>query len=236
MEDPFNDLELNGRATLSLLEACRHVNRDARLVFASTRQTYGRARSLPVSEDALLRPVDVNGVNKMAAEWFHLVYHEVHHVRSVSLRLVNTFGPRQLLRHSRQGFVGWFIRLAVDGEEIPIFGDGTQLRDINFVDDVVDALLLAGAGESLAGEIFNLGSPEPLSLESFVRTLIEVAGAGSYRMVPFPDSRRTIDVGSFYSDYTRFRSATGWTPKVSLRDGLLRTVEYYRRYRDRYWD
>jgi len=236
MDDPFNDLELNCRSTLALLEACRYVNRDARLVFASTRQTYGRVDELPVSEDALLRPVDVNGVNKMAAEWFHLVYNSVHGIRSLSLRLVNTFGPRQLLRHARQGFIGWFVRLAVDGDEISVFGDGTQIRDINYIDDVVDALLVAGANDDLMGGIFNLGSPRPVSLEEFVRALVRVSGNGSYKLVPFPDDRKSIDVGSFYTDYSRFREATGWEPKVELEDGLARTLEYYRQNRERYWD
>src|SRR5947207_14932074 len=184
MEDPFSDLHMNALAPLAVLEACKHENRAAHVVYAGTRQSYGRPESLPLVETQVLKPVDVNGVSKMAGEWFHIVYSQAHGLFTVSLRLVNTFGPRQLVKHSRQGFVGWFIRQAIEGEEIQLFGDGQQLRGFNYIDDVVDALLIAGTNEQLRGDYFNLGADHPFTLESFVQLVLQISGRGTYRIVP----------------------------------------------------
>src|SRR5436853_4093839 len=180
MEDPFSDLHMNALAPLSVLEACKHENRAAHVVYAGTRQSYGRPESLPLVETQVLKPVDVNGVSKMTGEWFHIVYSQAHGLFTVSLRLVNTFGPRQLVKHSRQGFVGWFIRQAIEGEEIQLFGDGQQLRGFNYIDDVVDALLIAATYSRLRGDYFNLGGERPVTLEAFVQLLLPVTGHGSY--------------------------------------------------------
>jgi UDP-glucose 4-epimerase len=233
MRDPFSDLCMNATGPLTVLEACRRENREARIVYAGTRQCYGPSATLPLVETHPLNPIDINGVNKMAGERYHIVYHVAHGMATVSLRLVNTYGPRQLIKHARQGFAGWFIRQAIDGLEIQIYGDGSQLRDLNYVDDVVDALLLAGI-KSVAGECFNLGGAVPVTLEHFAGTLISITGCGSYRMVPFPSEDRKIDIGNTYSSFKKFRSATGWQPRISLEEGLARTVDYYRRYRDHY--
>jgi UDP-glucose 4-epimerase len=235
MERPRDDLEINCAAQLSLLETVRAINPEARLVFAGSRQQYGRPRFLPLTEDHPLHPIDVNGINKTAGESYHLLYNEVYGLETVSLRLTNTYGPRMLMSHPRQGFIAWFVRRAVDGEEIQIFGDGSQLRDFNEVEDVVDAFLLAGAADQAVGRVFNLGHPEPVSLLELTETLIEVAGGGSYALVPFPDDRARIDIGSVYADATRIGDALGWKPRVPLREGLARMVEYYREHRDRYW-
>ncbi len=234
MKDPYTDLEINVRAQLSILEACRHNNPQIRIVFASTRQIYGRPRYLPVDEEHLLAPTDVNGVNKMAGEWYHLVYHNVYGVRSTVLRLTNTYGPRQLMKHNRQGFVAWFVRLALEGKEIQIFGDGRQKRDFCYVDDAVDALLRAGASDAAYGEIFNVGG-HVASLLEFTETLIRVAGQGSYRLVPFPEERKAIDIGDYYADYGKIRRILGWEPRIPLEEGLARMVAYYRKYRPHYW-
>jgi UDP-glucose 4-epimerase len=228
MHDPVTDLEINCRGQLSLLEACRHHNRDAKIVYAGTRQVYGKPSRLPVDEGHLVRPTDVNGVNKAAAESYHLVYDQVFGVRACSLRLTNVYGPRQLVKHNRQGFIGWFIRLAVEGREIQVYGDGSQLRDFVFVDDVVDACLRAGATDLVNGEALNVGGTQPISHRDLVQLLIKVAGSGSVRFVDWPDEKKAIDIGSFYSDSTRFSSSVGWSPQVSLEDGLRRAVEYYR--------
>ncbi|MGE5620705.1 MAG: NAD-dependent epimerase/dehydratase family protein [Sphingomonadaceae bacterium] len=235
MRDPFTDLEINCRAQLSILEACRKFNPNAKLVYASTRQIYGKPLRLPVDEMHPKRPTDVNGINKMAGEWYHILYNNVYGIRAVSLRLTNSYGPRQLMKHNRQGFIPWFIRQVIDGEEISLFGDGSQLRDFTYVDDVVEAFLMAGASSNVDGEFFNVGGVGPISLKEFVETLIEVAGQGSYRLEPFPAEKRSIDVGSVYSDYSKIRKALGWEPKVPLREGLRRTVEFYREFKEQYW-
>jgi UDP-glucose 4-epimerase len=228
MRDPYTDLDINCRSQLSLLEACRKFNRRVKVVFAGTRQVYGKPDSLPVTEEHLVRPTDVNGINKAAGENYHLVYNNVFKVRTCSLRLTNVYGPRQLIKHNRQGFIGWFIRLALEGREIQIFGDGSQVRDFVYVDDAADAFLRAGASDACNGQVFNVGGSEPTTHRDLVALLIEVAGAGSATCVPWPPDKKIIDIGSFYADSSRFRSAVGWQPLVNLREGLTRTIEYYR--------
>ncbi|MEO5895895.1 MAG: NAD-dependent epimerase/dehydratase family protein [Vicinamibacterales bacterium] len=228
MRDPITDLEINCRGQLTLLEACRHHNPDTKVVYAGTRQVYGKPARLPVDEGHLVRPTDVNGVNKAAAEYYHLVYDHVYGVRACSLRLTNVYGPRQLVKHNRQGFIGWFIRLAVEGGEIQVYGDGSQLRDFVFVDDVVDACLRAGATDLVNGEALNVGGTQPICHRDLVQLLITIAGSGSVRFVDWPDEKKAIDIGSFYSDSTKFSTSVGWAPRVSLEDGLRRAVDYYR--------
>lgn len=228
MRDPYTDLEINCRSQLSILEACRHHNPSVKVVFAGTRQIYGKPDVLPVTEEHLVRPIDVNGINKAAGEYYHLVYNNVFGVRSCALRLTNVYGPRQLLKHNRQGFIGWFIRLAVEDREIQLFGDGSQLRDFVYVDDVVEAFLLAGASDACNGEVFNVGGSGPVSLGELAKLLVEVAGTGRVRFADWPAERRAIDIGDFYADSSKFKRAVGWTGAVTLRDGLERTVRYYR--------
>jgi UDP-glucose 4-epimerase len=234
MRDPYTDLDINCRAQLSMLEACRKYNPGVRVVYAGTRQVYGRPDRLPVDERHLVRPADINGVNKAAGEYYHLLYNNVFGVRACSLRLTNVYGPRQLIRHNRQGFIGWFIRLALEGGDIQIFGDGTQLRDFVYVDDAADAFLRAGATDACNGEVFNVGGDEPISHRDLVSLLIDVAGAGSMRFVEWPPEKKRIDIGSFYSDSTKFRQTVGWAPKVGLREGFERTIAFYREHRHHY--
>jgi UDP-glucose 4-epimerase len=228
MRDPFTDLEINCRSQLSILEACRRNNPGVKVVFAGTRQVYGRPEFLPVTEQHLVRPTDVNGINKVAGEYYHLVYNHVFGVRACSLRLTNIYGPRQLVKHNRQGFIGWFIRLAVEGRELQVYGDGSQLRDLVFVDDAADAFLRAGASDACNGEVFNVGGSEPVSHRGLVQLLLDVAGTGTVRYVEWPADKKAIDIGSFYADSGKLRAATGWRPRVGLREGLARTVAYYR--------
>jgi UDP-glucose 4-epimerase len=228
MRDPYTDLDINCRSQLSILEACRRFNPGAKVVFAGTRQVYGKPDSLPVTEDHLVRPTDVNGINKAAGENYHILYNNVFNVRACSLRLTNVYGPRQLIRHNRQGFIGWFIRQALEGREIQIFGDGSQIRDFVYVEDAVDAFLRAGASDDVNGQVFNVGGSEPIAHSDLARLLIEVAGAGTVRHVPWPAEKKAIDIGSFYADSTRFKQAVGWRPIVCLRDGLTTTIDYYR--------
>jgi UDP-glucose 4-epimerase len=235
MQDPFTDLQMNCLAPLTVLEACKRENREARIVYSGTRQSYGRPESLPIVETQRLKPVDINGVNKMAGEWYHMVYHQSYGMPTVSLRLVNTYGPRQLVKHSRQGFVGWFIRQAIDGEQIQVFGDGQQLRGFNYVDDVVEALLVAGTNAAAKGDYFNIGAQRPHTLEKFVQILLQITGRGSYRLVPFPAEKKSIDIGSVYCSWAKYNFVTGWSPRVSLEEGLRRTIEYYQCHHAHYW-
>ena len=234
MRDPEMDLGVNCVSTINLVEACRRFNPEARLVYTSTRQVYGIPRSLPVTEDHPTLPIDVNGINKLAAEYYHLLYDRTYGLRSVVLRLTNTYGPRQQIRNNRQGFIGILIRQALRGETIRVFGTGRQIRDLNYVDDVVDALLLAAATEGCYGTVLNLGAPTHYSLLEFVGVLERLC-AVRYEIVPFPDDKKIIDIGDFYADYTRFRNLTGWSPAVDLAEGIERTVEFYRQYREIYW-
>lgn len=235
MEDPYTDLEINCRSQLSILEACRKFNPGVKIVFAATRQQYGKPQYLPVDERHLMIPTDVNGINKIAGEMYHLLYNNVYGIRACSLRLTNTYGPRMLLKHNRQGFVGVFIRQAINGEEIKIFGDGKQRRDFNYVDDVVEAFLLAGADERANGEAFNLGGAEIFNHLDFVKTLIAIAGSGSYTIVPFPENKKKIDIGDYYGNYRKFQTLAGWEPRITLASGLEKTIAYFRQHKEQYW-
>jgi UDP-glucose 4-epimerase len=234
MTDPMTDLEINCRSQLSILEAVRRGNPGLKIVFAGTRQVYGKPQYLPVDEKHPLHPTDVNGINKISGEMYHLVYSEVYGIRASSLRLTNTYGPRQLIKHNRQGFIGWFMRQATLGEEIQLYGDGSQKRDFNHVDDVVDAFLRAGALEAADGRVFNLGAAPPVSLRDLAETMIALAGRGSLRLVPFPAERKKIDIGDFYADTSLVRATLGWEPRVSLREGLAKTLAFYHDHKERY--
>jgi UDP-glucose 4-epimerase len=236
MRDPYTDLEINCRSQLTILEACRYNNPRAKVVFAGTRQIYGRPISLPVNESHLVRPTDVNGINKAAGEYYHLVYNNVFGVRACSLRLTNVYGPRQLLRHNRQGFIGWFIRLVIENRPIQIFGDGSQLRDFVYVADAADAFLRAGASEACNGEVFNVGGDRPISHRELATLLMEIAGTGRVEYVEWPADNKAIDIGSFYADSSKFKYTTGWAPSVTLREGLTRTIAFYREHWDHYVD
>ena len=235
LHDPYTDLEINCRAQLSILETVRHENPEAKVIFASTRQLYGRPKYLPVDEQHPLAPVDPNGVNKAAGESYHLVYGEIYGLRCSVLRLTNTYGPRMRVKDDRQTFLGTWLRLAVEGEELLVFGDGTQQRDFTYVDDAVEAFLLAGASAESDGEVFNVGGEPPMSLGELAELLVELAGAGSWRLVPFPAERRTIDIGDYFADDAKIRSRLGWEPRVGLREGLERSLAYYRDHGADYW-
>jgi UDP-glucose 4-epimerase len=234
MRDPYLDLEVNCRSQLTLLEACRYHNPHTKVVFAGTRQVYGHPDSLPVDETHLVRPTDVNGINKVAGEYYHLVYNNVFNVGACSLRLTNVYGPRQLIRHNRQGFIGWFIRLAIEDRTIQLYGDGSQIRDFVFVDDAADSFLRAGASDACNGEVFNVGGTQPISLRDLTTLLIDTAGTGRVEFVDWPAEKKAIDIGDFYADSSKFQRATGWQPEVGLRDGLARTIAFYRRHMSEY--
>ncbi len=233
MEDPFTDLDINCRAQLSILETCRQCNPKARIVFASTRQIYGRPDQLPVDESHPLRPVDVNGINKLAGEFYHRLYHDVYELPTCVLRLTNTYGPRMRIKDARQTFVGVWIRLLLEGQPFEVWG-GRQLRDFTYVDDCVEALLLAAVRPQAAGQVFNLGGGEVTSLVDLARLLVELNGRGQFVQREFPAERKRIDIGDYYADDGLIRRTLGWQPKVALRDGLNRTLEFFRHNLDHY--
>jgi UDP-glucose 4-epimerase len=236
MTDPYTDLEINARSQLSILEACRHENPDAKIVFASTRQIYGRPQRLPVDESHPIVPVDVNGINKTAGEWYHLLYGEVYGLRTAVLRLTNTSGPRMRVRDARQTFLGIWIRRALEDQELLVYGDGAQRRDLTYVDDAVDAFLAAAASDNANGRVFNLGGPPPISLIDLAHLVTETAGSGSVVTIPFPEDRKSIDIGDFYADWSAIERELGWQPSVPVEDGIARTVAFYREHGAHYWD
>lgn len=236
MRNPYIDLDINCRAQLSILEACRKHNPGITVVYASTRQIYGKPDYLPVDERHLLHPVDVNGINKMAGEWYHILYNNVYGIRACALRLTNTYGPRMRVKDARQTFLGIWIRNVIEGKPIQVWGDGRQLRDFTYIDDCVDALLLAALHPAASGQIFNLGGLEVINLRDLAALTVEVAGGGSFEIIPYPADRKPIDIGDYYADDRRIRTMLGWQPRIDLRTGLARTIAFYREHRHHYWE
>jgi UDP-glucose 4-epimerase len=228
MENPYTDLEINCRSQLSILEACRRYNPEMRIVFAGTRQIYGRPQYLPVDERHPLNPVDVNGINKTAGEWYHLLYGDLYDIPVTVLRLTNTYGPRMRIKDARQTFLGYWFRLALAGEEIQVWGDGLQKRDFNYVDDAVRAFLLAASHDEAVGKIYNLGDDEIVSLKELAEMVVKVNGSGEYRVIPFPPERKAIDIGDYYGNHGRIRAELGWSPQVELAEGIARSLAFYR--------
>jgi UDP-glucose 4-epimerase len=235
MINPYYDLEVNARGTLTVLEACRREAPGARFVYGGTRGQYGKIFRLPVDEDHPTFPVDVYGANKEVGELYTLVYSHAFGIEGVSVRINNTYGERHQMKHGKYGILNWFIRLALEGQTIQIFGEGKQLRDYNYVGDVVEALMLLGSAENVAGKVYNLGSGSPIEFREMVRKIIEVCGSGRFEFAPYPEERRRIEVGDFVADFSRIQRELGWTPKTSFDEGLRRTVEFYRKYGRHYW-
>lgn len=234
MQAPLKDLEINAVSQLELLESCRCENPEIRIVFAGTRQVYGRAKYLPVDEKHPLAPLDYNGVSKRAGEMYHMICHRVHGMWTSVLRMTNVYGPHMRVKDDRLAFIGWWFRQILDGNTLHVFGDGKQIRDLNYVDDVVDALLLCVIHPSAKGKIYNLGG-EPINLFDLANLLVEINGGGSCARVPFPEDRKRIDIGDYFGDYRLIKNDLGWSPQVSLREGLARTLDFYRQHREHYW-
>lgn len=227
MQDPYVDLDINARAQLSILESCRYHNPGIRIVFASTRQVYGKPDYLPVDENHPIRPVDINGINKMAGESYHLLYKHVYDMRACALRLTNTYGPRMRVKDARQTFLGIWIRMLVEGKPFEVWG-GEQLRDFTYVDDVIDAMLRSASNDAAIGKIYNLGGERVVSLAQLADLLVAVNGAGTYRIREFPADRKRIDIGDYYANDQLIRTELGWAPHVDLEKGLGETLRYYR--------
>ena len=234
MKDPFTDLEINCVSQLMILESCRKNNPDIKIVFAGTRGQYGKCLYNPVDEKHPLIPIDVNGINNIAGEQYHILYNKVYGIKACSLRLTNTYGPRHQMKHHRQGVLNWFIRQVIDNTTIKIYGSGSQIRDTSYVDDVVDAFLLAMMHKGTPGEVYNIGG-EAFSLIDFVEKLIEINGNGNYELVEYPDESKAIEIGDYIADYSKFSTLTGWKPKTNLEEGLKKTLAYYKQHKSMYW-
>jgi len=234
MQDPFKDLNVNTIGQLKLLEVCRQNNPEIGIVFAGTRQVYGRPKYLPVDENHLLTPLDNNGVSKRAGEMYHIVYNRVHGMSTSVLRMTNVYGPRMRIKDDMLNFIGWWFRQLLEGREIQVFGDGMQIRDLNYVDDVVTALLLCATHPAANGKIYNLGG-EPINLLNLAKLMIEVNGSGRYEIVPFPENRKRIDIGDYHGDYSLIKADLGWQPQIPLRDGISKLLEIYRENKQHYF-
>jgi len=235
MSDPFLDIDINCRGNIVLLEACRRFNPGIKIVYAGTRGQYGRMEYKPVDESHPLNPTDIYGVNKTAGEQYHFIYARSYGMRVCSLRINNTYGPRHQMKHGRYGILNWFIRIAMDGGVIKVFGEGNQLRDFNYVDDVTNAFLLAGAEERADGKIYNLGSGSPVKFIDLVKKIIEIAGSGKMENVPWPKDRKDIETGDYVANFEKIKNELGWQPGIFLDEGLKKTVEYYKKFKDKYW-
>ncbi|KKK85869.1 hypothetical protein LCGC14_2768940, partial [marine sediment metagenome] len=229
MKDPFTDLEINCRSQLSILESCRKNNKDVKIVFAGTRGQYGKANYLPVDEKHPMHPTDVNGINNVAGESYHILYNNIYGIKAVSLRLTNTYGPRHQMKHHKQGIINWFIRQLIDCQTVKLYGDGKQIRDINYVDDVIEALLLVACNEETNGEVFNLGGI-PKNLIDLVKIMISVYGKGNYELIPFKEDLKRIEIGDYIANYEKIKTTVKWQPKTSLEEGLRLTFDYYEKY------
>lgn len=231
---PYDDIDMNVKGTAVVLEACKHANRDVRIVYTGTRGQYGKPDRLPVSEDAPTRPLGVYEITNLAAEKMMEAYRAAFGIRTISLRISNVYGPRAQMRHSRYGVVNWFVRLAMDDETIPVFGTGEILRDFLYVDDCVDAVLACAAGD-VWGEVFNVGVDRPTNFRDLAEAVCRAAGRGRWELAPFSPERLAQEPGDFYSDVSKIRRMLGWSPKIELDEGLARTVAYYREHRGEYW-
>jgi|SRR3989344_1909903 len=234
MTDPFVDLDINCRAQLCLLEACRKYNPGVRIIYAGTRNQYGKALYLPVDEKHIEDPTDINGINSIAGEKYHFLYHRIYGLEVVSLRMTNTFGPRHQMKHPKQGVLNWFIRLLLENKTVELFGDGSQIRDINYVDDVVDALILCAKSKKANGNVYNLGGT-PITLLDFVKKVIDYLGYGKYKIVKFPKDRSSIEIGNYVADVKKIKNDLGWQAKVPVEEGIRRTIEYYKNYQKHYF-
>lgn len=236
LSNPFLDIDINIRGTAILMEACRKYNPRVKIVYTGTRGQYGSVAKLPVNENAPTNPKGIYEISNLTAEKIMRVYNDNFDIRCVLLRLTNTYGPRFQMKNNHYGVVNWFIRLAIDENTIKVFGDGQLKRDFLYVDDCVDALLMSAVNENLYGEIFNVGVDKPTTFIELAKLIIRIAGSGKWEFAPFSLERKALEPGDFYSDITKIKEAIGWYPKISLEDGLKATVDYYKRYKQYYWD
>jgi len=235
MKNPLQDLEINCRGTMVLLEALRHHNRDAKVIFAGTRGEYGSSVKLPVDEDHPTNPKGIYAVTNLTAEKMVLVYDDVYKIKGSCLRITNTYGPRHQMAHDEYGVFNWFIRKAMDDEEIPVFGDGRILRDFLYVEDLVDCMLKVAVTGGAYGKVFNVGTGIPVSFFELAEKIVAITGTGRTSFTEFTRERKEVEPGDYYADITRIKTTTGWQPGTPLEEGIAKTIDYYRKNRKEYW-
>jgi len=235
IRNPLKDLDINCRGTLIILEACRQYNKKVKIIFAGTRGQYGSTIKIPVTEEHPMNPKGIYAITNMAAEKMMLIYHNVHKVKGVSLRITNTYGPRHQMQHDEYGVLNWFIRKAIDSEEIKIFGNGKILRDFLYVEDLVDSLIMVGMCDAAYGDVFNIGSGIPISFIDLAKKIVEIAQNGTYAFTEFTTEREALEPGDYYADISKIKRIVGWRPRTSLEDGLKKTISFYHRFKKHYW-
>lgn len=235
VKNPLNDLSINVEGTLVLMEALRMNNPAARVIFTGTRGEYGSSLSLPVSEDHAINPIGIYAITNFAAERIVLTYHNLHHIKSLCLRVTNTFGPRHQMAHNEYGVFNWFIRKAMDNEVIPIFGDGRILRDYLYIDDLVNSLVMISENEQSYGDVYNIGSGVPVSFIDLANVIIKIAGTGRVEYTDFTSERKALEPGDYYANITKIKEAIGWKPETSMEEGIKKTIEFYKKNKKNYW-
>ena len=235
IRNPIQDLDINCRGTLVLLESCRKYNREVKVIFSGTRGEYGASVKLPVAEDHPTNPKGIYAVTNLSAEKMVLVYDDVHKISGICLRITNTYGPRHQMAHDEYGVLNWFIRKAIDNELIPVFGNGHILRDFLYVDDLVECFLQVAICPSAYGEVFNVGTGIPISFIDLAKKIVKVADSGKVAFTEFTKERKEVEPGDYYTDISKIRKVVGWTPKTDLSEGLKKTIEFYRKHKKEYW-
>jgi len=234
MKEPFLDIELNIVANLNLLEACRKFNGNAKIVYAGTRAQVGKAEYTPIDEKHPTNPVDVYGIDKLTAEKYLLLYSSAYGIKGVSIRSTNGFGPRHQMKHGLYGILNWFIRLALEGKTISVYGTGEQLRDYLYIDDIVNAMVSCGQSEKANGQIYNVSSGKGIKFIEMVKKIIEFSGKGKYELKPFPEERKMIETGDVVLSYKKINRELGWEPLTSFDDGLKKTIDFYKKHLKEY--
>ena len=224
---PLNDLDVNCRGHLNILEACRIFNPGAAIVFPSSRLVYGKPQYLPVDEKHPLAPESIYAVHKLAVENYHLIYGKLYGLKATILRISNPFGPFQPGEGRAYGIANSFIQAAVLGKPITLFGDGSQRRDYLFIDDLVACLLCAAQVPGSCGRTYNIGDGRGTSLLELAKMAVQAVGQGNIVHVPWPDEYRAIETGDYLSDITAARNELGWSPSTNISEGVARTVVSY---------
>jgi len=232
---PVEDMDINCRSILCILEACRRVNPEAIIGFSSSRMVYGKIQKIPTDEEHPTNPLSLYGIHKLTCERYLKYYHQEFGIKSVSFRISNPYGPRQQMKHSKYSIVGWFIRMAMEGQEIQVFGDGKQKRDYVYIHDLVNGFLSGLVHEKIECEIFNLGSGVGTSFIEMIETIIEAVGSGSVKKVPWPENYERLETGDYISDQSKIKSLFQWSSSVNLKEGIQKTYEFYRKNRSFYW-
>ncbi|MDH5510807.1 MAG: SDR family NAD(P)-dependent oxidoreductase [Nitrospinota bacterium] len=235
LDNPFIDIDINIKGAAVLMEALKKRNRDAVVVKMGSRGQYGSVQKLPAGEDVLPDPKGIYEISLLSAEQIMRSYYKIHGIKSVMLRLTNIYGPRGQMKHNRFGVANWFMRLALDGIKIPIYGDGSIQRDFLYIDDCVEAILLAALNPEMAGEVYNVGRDDPSSFLELAQVIVEKLGKGGWELTPFSNERKAQEPGHFYSDISKIKKACGWVPSTSLQDGVAASLDYYKANKDKYW-